>query len=264
MALSFSRLGLFAGCPLRYRYLEVDGVPEPDVAPDWTRAPPRLSPAAVASPFDRSFGVAVHAALARWQRAVDGGASAGAPGLLSAVTAAAAHLDPERTSRAIKRLTGGLRWYAGSEWPRRATLFLEQPVNHVLTAPDGFAVGLHLRVDRVARFRRGVAILDFKTVTPHAFELRADRWQLHTYALAAPGLLGVAAERVHLLLVDLQAGVEIPVGSTGEELRQARDELVNDARAIAVGDFSVAGHPDRPCWSCGFRLQCPSSLAPRP
>ncbi|MFN2463016.1 MAG: PD-(D/E)XK nuclease family protein, partial [Candidatus Dormibacteria bacterium] len=72
--LSFSRLSLFAGCPLRFRYLEVERRPEPHVPPDWRRAPAKLPPLAVASAFDRSLGVAVHIALARWQRAVEGGA----------------------------------------------------------------------------------------------------------------------------------------------------------------------------------------------
>ena len=266
VALSFSRLSLYSACPLRYRYLEVDGTPEPDVPPDWRHARARLGPAAIASPFDRSFGVAVHAGLAGWQRGVDGGASPTAAGLFAAVRSAAARsrLDPTRVEAALAHLEEGLGSYATGPWPRRATLFLEHRVTHRLTAPDGFAVELHLRVDRVARFRRGVAIIDFKTVSPHAFELRVDRWQLHTYALAAPSLLGVASDRVHLGLIDLRQGTEIEVGASTSELAAAAEELLGDARRIAAADFAVTGHPDRPCWSCGFRVQCPSSLVPAP
>lgn len=264
LPLSFSRLNLFAACPLRYRYLEVERRPEPGVAPDWRHAPARTEAFGVASSFDRSFGVAVHGALARWQRAIDGGGSRKSTGLVVAVATAArdAGLDPAATERGLARLKPGLDWYASGPWPRRGTVFLEQRVSHVLAAPDGFAVELHLRVDRVARFNRGVAIIDFKTVTPHRLELTGDRWQLHTYALAAPELIGVPAERVHLALIDLQAGAEIRVESTAVGLRRTADELLDSARRVAAGDFGVGGHPDRPCWSCGFRLDCPSSLAP--
>jgi hypothetical protein len=268
IALSFSRLSLFAACPLKYRYLEVDRAPEPGVPPDWRRAPRGMGPASVASRLDRSLGIAVHGALARWQRGVDAGGPASPGSLVAAVrtAAAAAGLKGPQLETGLARLNVGLRAYAGGPWPRRGTLFLEQRVAHVIEdAADGFAVGLQLRVDRVARFRRGVAILDFKTVSPHAFELRADRWQLRTYALAAPGLVGLPAERVHLVLVDLQRGAEVEVSTDPEELKAAAAELLALGRRISAGDFELHGaNPDRPCWSCGFRLTCRASLAPQP
>jgi hypothetical protein len=109
-----------------------------------------------------------------------------------------------------------------------------------------------------------VAIVDFKTVPPHAFELRADTWQLRTYALAAPELIGVAPTTVRLFLLDLRRGREVAVPATAGDLGAAGDELLACARGIARGDFEVAGHPDRPCWSCGFRLSCPASTAAEP
>jgi len=130
---SFSALSLYAACPLKYRYLQVDGQVEPPVQPDWRRAPTSaelaLSPA-----FDRELGIAVHRALARWQRAVDGRAPARASSLLTSVAAEAArqglaHVDVER---AMERLGPPLCDYAEGPWPRRHTLFLEQPVRHVL------------------------------------------------------------------------------------------------------------------------------------
>ena len=220
----------------------------------------------MASGVDRAIGVAVHAALARWQRGVDGGAPRRAAELLALVDGAAAALSYDRAAvaRAMKRVEPGLRAYAEGPWPRLATLFLEQSVRHTLTAPDGVAVELSLRVDRVARHRRGVAILDFKTVSPHAFELRADQWQLRTYALAAPELLGVAAGEVELVIIDLGAGVDRPVSADPPSLQAAAEELLACARGIAAGDFGVEGHDARPCWSCGFRLECPRSRAPEP
>lgn len=165
----------------------------------------------------------------------------------------------------MARLDSGLRTYAEGPWPRQATLFVEQSVRHVLTAPDGFAVELHLRVDRVVRAQRAVAILDFKTVTPHAFEMRVDAWQLRTYALAAPELLGVRPGDVRIVLVDLQAGVDHELGNDAVALEAAAAELLAAARGIARAQFEVtSGHPGRPCWECGFRLQCPASLAPDP
>lgn len=209
----------------------------------------------------------MHAALARWQHAVDAGGRRSVKGLLATVRrdALASGLPEADVDRALRHLDRGLRAYAEGPWPRRATVFLEQPVRHHLLAPDGFGVELHLRVDRVARFRRSVAIIDFKTVTPHVLEMRADQWQLHTYALAAPDLLGVAPETMHLFVIDLVSGSEHPVPSDRAALEAAAADLLSCARGIAAGQFDLGdGHQDRPCWSCGFRLTCPASLAPKP
>jgi hypothetical protein len=260
---SFSDLALYAACPLKYRYLRVERLEEPQVAPDWRHAPAeqRLG---VASDFDRQLGLAVHVALMRWQRAVDGGAPARGEDLVARVEeeARGRGLDAATLARQMKTLAPRLAAYATGPWPRRTTLFLEQSVRHRLEAPDGFAVDLHLRVDRVVRYQRQVAILDFKSVPPHAFQLRADAWQLRTYAMAAPELLGVAPRLVRLFLVDLRRGREVEVTATETELSAARDELLACARGIAATEFGVEGHDDRPCWSCGFRQVCPNSLAP--
>jgi hypothetical protein len=262
---SLSSLSLYAACPLKYRYLRVDRAAEPDVAPDWRRAPDAAD-LMVASVFDRALGTAVHRALARWQRGVDGGGRASAATLVAAVRSEAGRqrLAAADVDRALERLGPRLAEYAQGPWPRRHTLFLEQPVVHQLE-DEGFVLELSLRLDRVVRYRRGAAILDFKTVPPHAFERRADAWQLRTYALAAPGLLGVASETTALFIIDLRAGRELAVGSSKAELTAARRELLGCGRGIVAGAFDVgSGHADRPCWACGFRLACPSSLAKAP
>lgn len=259
---SFSSLSLYAACPLKYRYLHVDGAAEPDVEPDWRRAPDAAD-LMVASGFDRALGIAVHRALAHWQRGVDGGARATGAGLLAVVRTEADRqgLAAADFDRALDRLGPRLSGYAEGPWPRRHTLFLEQPVRHHLE-DDGFSLELSLRLDRVVRYRRGVAIIDFKTVPPHAFERRADAWQLRTYALAAPELLGVASEATALFIIDLRAGRELAVGATRAELTAARAELLECGRGIVAGAFDVgSGHADRPCWACGFRLACSSSTA---
>lgn len=262
---SFSALSLYAACPLKYRYLHVDGRDEPDVSPDWRRAPAEAE-LTVASGFDRQLGIAVHRALAHWQRAVDGGGAAGAAALLAKVRSEASRqgLAAADVDHALERLGPRLAAYAEGPWPRRHTIFLEQPVRHRLEDGD-FTLELALRVDRVVRYRRGVAILDFKTVPPHAFEMRADVWQLRTYALAAPELLGVGSETVSLFIIDVRQSIEVPVGAGSAELEAARHELLACGRGIVAARFDVGqGHRDRPCWACGFRLKCPSSLAPDP
>jgi hypothetical protein len=261
---SFSNLALYAACPLKYRYLRVEHLDEPATPPDWRNAPVG-APATVASEPDLQLGVAVHAALMRWQRAVDGGAPASAEALLRAVREQALRrgLSSEHADHGIERLSAGLTAYASGPWPRRSTLFLEQPVRHRVVDSAGFALDLRLRVDRVVRYRRQVAILDFKTVPPHAFELRVDEWQLRTYAMAAPELLGVAAGAVRLFILDLRNDREISVDASAGTLAAARDQLLACAQGIAGSHFGVERHPDRPCWACGFRLACPSSLAPK-
>ena len=220
----------------------------------------------MASGLDREFGIAVHRGLAKWQRAVDGGAAARATALVAAVKAEAIRqgLVPGDVDGLLERIGAGLRGYAAGPWPRRHTLFLEQPVRHRLADGD-FTLELSLRVDRVVRHRRSIAILDFKTVQPHAFEMRVDQWQLRTYALAVPELIGVASEKVALFIIDLRDSREDPVRATPGDLESARAELLSCGRGIAAAEFDVAaGHADRPCWACGFRLTCPSSLAADP
>ncbi len=263
---SFSALSLYAACPLKYRYLHVDGTVEPAVAPDWRQAPATVAAAPLTPAIDRQLGLAIHRALSRWQRGVDGGTRPSGPALLAAVAEEIVRqrLSPAAAARGVERLRPGLSAYAGGPWPRRRTLFLEQPVRHVLS--DGeFSVRLSLRVDRVARHQRSVAILDFKTVPPHATEMRADTWQLRTYALAAPQLLGLSPERVALYIIDLRDDREIPVGHAGSDLEAATVELIASARGIAARLFDIDdSHADRPCWECGFRLNCPMSTAPDP
>jgi hypothetical protein len=217
----------------------------------------------VASGFDRQLGIAVHRALAHWQRGVDGGGAARAAALVAAVRSESARqgLAPADVEHALETLAPRLGAYAEGPWPRRHTLFLEQPVRHRLE-DGGFSLELSLRVDRVVRYRRGVAILDFKTVPPHAFEMRADEWQLRTYALAAPELVGVRSETVALFIIDVRHSTEVRVDADRADLEAARRELVACGRGIAAARFDVGrGHRDRPCWACGFRLSCPRSLA---
>lgn len=262
---SFSNLSLYAGCPLKYRYLRVDGLLEPDVSPDWRRAPAQAE-LTVASGFDLRLGTAVHRALAGWQRGVDGGGVARAATLVAAVQTEAARegLAAADVNHALERLGSHLGAYAEGPWPRRHTLFLEQSVRHRIE-DGGFTLELSLRVDRVVRYRQGVAIIDFKTVPPHAFEMRADRWQLRTYALAAPELLGVRSETVALFIIDVRQSIEVPVRAGRRELEAARRELLACGKGIAAAHFGVGrGHRERPCWACGFRLTCPSSLAADP
>ena len=208
----------------------------------------------VASEVDRRLGAGVHAALLRWQRRVDGGAAPRAADLMAAVQeeAVGRGIEGDDLERALDRLQGGLAAYAEGPWPRRATLFLEQPVRHRLEDAGGFAADLRLRVDRVVRYRRQVAILDFKTVPPHAFELAVDRWQLLTYALAAPELIGISAAQVHLFLIDLRSGDDIPVSAGKKDLEGARRDLLGAARGIAAEEFGVDG-PSRPAL-LGVRL----------
>ena len=263
---SFSRLALYHDCPLRYRYLEVERLPEPDVAPDWGRAP-RLAGEMGTMPFDRAFGAAVHRALRSWQEGVDAGAPADPRGLLEAVEVASRGLDaghPDgHLSRALARIKPHLRAYAVGLWPRRRTLALE----HALTlciADTGLEVELALRVDRAVAMLRGAAILDFKTVSPHAAQRARDHWQLRTYALAR-GELGIPSRaRLRLVIIDLLGGRAVEVRAGAAEIDVARERLLRAARGVAAADFRVATRPQRPCWSCGFRLTCPRSQATAP
>jgi hypothetical protein len=142
---------------------------------------------------------------------------------------------------------------------------LEHVLTHTLVDPDGFKLQLRARLDRVVRYGRGVAVVDFKTVPPHAFQLRADEWQLRTYALAASSRPGFESPRVRLFVIDLRNNHEVPVAGDAAALRRAQAELIACARGISNMAFEVdQGHADRPCWCCGFRLTCPSSLAPDP
>ena|SRR5438094_2630168 len=266
LRVSFTELSEYDACPLRFRYLYRDRLPEPEVPPDWGRAPTarRLT---VPSSVDLVLGRAVHAALREWQEAIDRGGPRSTADLLATVDrhAAAAGLRPSAMPRVRAELARGLTIYAEGPWPARRTLALEHSAHHVLRGVDGFQLELALRVDRVTSYRSGFAILDFKTVPPHPRQLRADEWQLRTYALAAAEVLDVAPGPIYLFLVDLRRGRQLEVDAGPPALRRAADELLARGRGIAAGDFEIGEeHLDRPCWSCGFRLTCPASLAPEP
>jgi hypothetical protein len=141
---------------------------------------------------------------------------------------------------------------------------LEHGVTHRLVARDGFTVELALRADRVAKYAPGVAVIDFKTVSPHPFQLRADTWQVRTYALSAGEIFGLKPDRVRAFVIDLRAARDITIQVDSASLGAAEAELFASARGVTAADFDVAGHGDRPCWCCGFRLECPASLSPNP
>src|SRR5438309_1242596 len=193
---SFTALSEYSACPLRYRYLHVEHRDEPAVEPDW-RAAPREPALGVASTSARNFGRAVPAALKTWQGDVDSGLAPVPADLEARISDVAQRegLDHAQLQRALVALHKGLDAYVRGPWPRCRTIALEHSAQHRLSE-RGFTLELALRVDRIAETDGRVAIIDFKTVPPHAMQLRADIWQLRTYALAAPELLGVATRRL--------------------------------------------------------------------
>jgi hypothetical protein len=260
---SFTELSTYAGCPLKYRYLHVDGRQEPEVEPDWSHAPQGAVDLAPLR-YDRLLGEAVHAALRRWQADVDRGTRARPDDLVRAVLEAArlVGLDPEESDRTWPALASGLRAYAVGPWPARHTIYLEHSAMHRIADANGHELQLHLRADRITSFDGGIAIIDFKTVPPHALQLRADTWQLRTYAIAAEELVGFRPHGIRLSLIDLRSNAETEIASGAAQLRLAHKQILAAWSGIAARRFSVArGHRDRPCWSCGFRLECRHSLA---
>jgi RecB family exonuclease len=167
--------------------------------------------------FDLAFGRAVHAALFRWQRAVDGGAAPAPASLALEVRRAAAeqHLPGDELERALEREMPSLEAYAAGPWPRLRTVWLEHPLH--LEVRDGlFEMKVAMRLDRAVLERGGLCIIDYKTVPPHRAELERDAWQLRVYALAAA--VGMPAHPVaRLVLLDVRRGreVEVPAGAAG-------------------------------------------------
>lgn len=243
----------------------VEREPEPDVAPDWRRAPEegRLG---VASTFDVGLGRAIHAALRGWQAAVDAGGPRDPAALVAAVLQAArqARLDPDHLARAEPDLTRELTTYASGPWPALPTLALEHSARHLLRG-DGVDVEVAIRVDRVVAYGDGVAVIDFKTVPPHRLQLLTYEWQLQVYALGIDDVLGRPEGPVSLFIIDIRRGVELRVDARRTALTAARRRVLACAGAIVTGDFRLGqAHRARPCWSCGFRLTCPRSLATDP
>lgn len=229
---------------------------EPETPPDWRRAP-----ALTAMAFDRAFGAAVHRALRTWQGEVDAGAAPVSESLLAAVRREAAGLGADHRERGLARIAPHLVAYARGPWPRRRTLALERSAT-VRIDGAGLNLDLTVRIDRAVALDGGAAILDFKTVSPHAAQRARDRWQLRAYALAGSALGLPPAGRLRLVILDILAGRAVDVGAAPALVAGARARLLREAAGILAADFRVGGHPDRPCWSCGFRLACPRSLSP--
>ncbi|MHB8508275.1 MAG: PD-(D/E)XK nuclease family protein, partial [Candidatus Dormibacteria bacterium] len=229
-------------------------LPEPSVDPDWSSAPA----AAGTMALDRAFGRAVHSALLRWQTAVDQGAPPRPEDLRDKVQSAAAGLgfSASRTRDLFEHLDA----YANGPWPKRKSIWLEHSLRASFEDQD-VRLDLGLRIDRLAHYGDDLAIIDYKTIHPHAAQFGVDEWQLRTYGAAVSNLEVGRGRRLRLFIYDIGRGQEQEVSCTRADMQAAEARLLVAGRGVLDQEFGVEATPGRPCWSCGFRLSCPNSLA---
>jgi DNA helicase II / ATP-dependent DNA helicase PcrA len=251
MELSFSRLELFAQCPLRYRYASEWRLPVP---PDdlWPAAGEPASRAVNAA----ALGTLVHATLETFHHP---GPLDGAGGLTRL-----RELWNDATDEVLSPALAADVWerqaepmfsrYLELEVAGFRTLATEQEVNLVENI-DGREVVIRGFIDRLCEDPAGsVVLVDYKTNKEIGAEAGAAyARQLSIYERAAGSALGIAAQP---MLIELRKGI---VHRPDAESLWAG---VEDVLRVVLNELRTAP-ADAPCGACAFRRSCPSSTAPR-
>ncbi len=240
--LSFSQLDDYLGCPRRYRYRHVLRIP----------TPPHHA---------RSYGIALHAAVAAFGRSEMSGqplAERDLLGVLEANWSSEGFLSREHEdARLAAARTALCRFRDGEIAAGIRPLAVERDFTFVL---DG--VRLSGRIDRIDPGPDGPTLTDYKSADvrdPVRARQRArESLQLAIYALAHRAAEGELPASLRLVFLD--SGLEGSVTPEGPRLDRAREKVAMAADGIrrdaygATPDFVTCGY-------CPFRDICPDSAA---
>ena len=243
LALSFSQLEDYFGCPERYRLRHVVGVPTP-------------------AHHALVYGNALHQAVAAFHLRQARAETMSEEALLNVF---ATHWSPEGF---LSRSHEEARYRAGQSALRR---FRAEQLANASAPPTGierpftFSIGpdkLRGRIDRVDETPAGAVITDYKSSDVReqrkADQKARESLQLQVYALAHQADTGSLPAEVRLYFLD--SGV---VGRAAPDV--TRLERAGERISRAADDIRAARFEPRPsavsCGYCPYRAICPSSAA---
>jgi DNA helicase-2/ATP-dependent DNA helicase PcrA len=253
LRLSYSRLALMRFCPMKYAMRYVYNLP---------LAPHEDS-------FDEvhggthgqvdafTLGTLLHSTLMRFHRArKDDAENADASDIFRKLSGALPR-------GMVEAGVGMLERYIEHPLSRNETLYEETDFHWKIVA-DSIEIMFEGKVDRIHREGERLKIVDYKTGMPNA---EAHEIQLAIYKMAMEETLG--EEGMLTSNYYLSAGEEASCEFSAERLSEIRAGIIEDARKIAAGDFSMPGdgkkdtspssRPDAEagrCRACGYKSFC--------
>ena len=137
----------------------------------------------------------------------------------------------------------------------RLSTMYEEKEFHWRLSEGSLQVIFEGKVDRIHQEGGTLKIVDYKS-GGHAAE--AHGLQLGIYRLAMESVLGERGILTSNLY--LSTGEEVEHRFCDQELRQIRDEILEAAAKIAIGNFEIddkGDHRNRDCGGCGYQSFCP-------
>lgn len=244
LTLSYSRLSVYRQCPMKYALRYVYNLPLSPHGEAEDEFHPHGGVDAVV------LGNLMHKALMQYHRRRKADPRVDAWRILAELSRASD--CPRDVARAAQ---GMMKKYLVSTLSRIDTLSEEKEF-HWRLKEGALQILLEGKIDRIHREGDSLKVVDYKTGLSDA---EGHRLQLGIYRLAMESVLGTSG----ILTSDcyLSTGEEIEQRFTTEELSDIRNDILDDARKIASGDFSVdkkGSDEDGDCHGCEYKTFCPS------
>ena len=242
MRLSYSSLGTYQTCPLKYKFKEIDHLKEPK------------SKEAV-------FGTLIHSTLKFLHEP-----SLIPPTLEDALQHFstgwndAVYDDPNEERAAFSAGIDMIRRYREKNDPKDTTIIaLESPFQIEIADASGRTHVIKGIIDRIDKTSDGYEIIDYKTGRKMPSQADVDaNLQLSVYAKAFLARYPKEAQRLEHLTVSLyflKHGVKLSSSRTAKDLQRVDDLFLETIEEIEAGHFEPRVNPL--CDWCGFQKMCP-------
>ncbi len=242
MRLSYSSLGTYQTCPLKYKFKEIDRLREPK------------SKEAV-------FGTLVHSTLKFFHEpALLPPSLEDALNHFSKNWNDAVYDNPDEERAAFSAGVDIIRRYAEHNNPKDFTIIaLESPFQIEIADSTGTIHTIKGIIDRIDKTPTGYEIIDYKTGRKMPSQADVDHnLQLSVYAKAFLARYPKEAEHLESLTVSLyflKHGVKLSSTRTAGDLQKVDDIFLETIQEIEAGHFEPRVNPL--CDWCGFQKICP-------
>jgi DNA helicase-2/ATP-dependent DNA helicase PcrA len=237
--LSYSQLQTFGICPLHYKLKYMLKIPTPQTSA-------------------QSFGTSVHAALRNFYQAWQTGNKlqiSDVKKVVGDVWINEGYSSKIHEKKALDKAVKIVTDYLNKNFDKtNLPAALEYPFNFYLGK-----VKIAGRIDRIDKTSGKIEIIDYKTgdnvPTPKKLE---EDLQLTFYALAAnevkDKILGKDPEEILLSLYYLEKDLKLTTTRTKEQLKEAKELILEKVREIETSDFKCSG--SILCQNCEYKILC--------